>query len=50
MCDLKEDLNAEDAEAFAKAHREAPYSAYLCENLCPLCVYEMVTLGARPKF
>jgi hypothetical protein len=38
MCDLKEDLNAEDAEVFAKARREAPYFAYLCENLCALCV------------
>jgi hypothetical protein len=25
MCDLKEDLNAEDAEVFAKARREVPY-------------------------
>jgi hypothetical protein len=38
MCDLKEDLNAEDAEVFAKARRESPYFAYLCENLCALCV------------
>jgi hypothetical protein len=38
MCDLKEDLNAEDAEVFAKARREVPYFAYLCENLCALCV------------
>jgi hypothetical protein len=38
MCDLKEDLNAEDAEVFAKARREAPYFAYLCEDLCALCV------------
>ncbi|MDX6444999.1 MAG: hypothetical protein QOH71_2073 [Blastocatellia bacterium] len=38
MCDLKEDLNAEDAEVFAKARREAPDFAYLCENLCALCV------------
>ncbi|MDX6445608.1 MAG: hypothetical protein QOH71_2682 [Blastocatellia bacterium] len=49
MCDLKEDLNAEDAEVFAKARREVPYFAYLCENLCGLCVYELVTLDARPK-
>jgi hypothetical protein len=35
MCDLKEDLNA---EVFAKARREAPYFAYLSENLCALCV------------
>jgi hypothetical protein len=34
MCDLKEDLNAEDAEVFAKARREVPYFAYLCA----LCV------------
>jgi hypothetical protein len=38
VCDLKEDLNAEDAEVFAKARREVPYFAYLCENLCALCV------------
>ena len=38
MCDLKEDLNAEDAEVFAEARREVPYFAYLCENLCALCV------------
>jgi hypothetical protein len=38
MCDLKEDLNAEDAEVFAKERREALYIAYLCENLCALCV------------
>jgi hypothetical protein len=38
MCDLKGDLNAEDAEVFAKARREVPYFAYLCENLCALCV------------
>jgi hypothetical protein len=38
MCDLKEDLNAEDAKVFAKARREVPYFAYLCENLCALCV------------
>jgi hypothetical protein len=38
MCDLKEDLNAKDAEVLAKARREAPYFAYLCENLCALCV------------
>jgi hypothetical protein len=37
MCELKEDLNAEDAEVFAKARREA-LTAYLCENLCALCV------------
>jgi hypothetical protein len=50
MCDLKEDLNAEDAKVFAKARREVPYFAYLCENLCALCVKKMITLGARPKF
>jgi hypothetical protein len=38
MWDLKEDHNAEDAEVFAKARREAPYFAYLCEDLCVLCV------------
>jgi hypothetical protein len=38
MCDLKEDLNAEGAEVFAKARREVPYFAYLCENLWALCV------------
>jgi hypothetical protein len=38
MCDVKEDLNAEDAEVFAEARRELPYFAYLCENLCALCV------------
>jgi hypothetical protein len=38
MCDLKEDLNAEDAEVCAQARREAPYFVYLCENLCALCV------------
>jgi hypothetical protein len=38
MCDLREDLNAEDAEVFAKARREVPYFAYLCENLSALCV------------
>ncbi|MDX6445215.1 MAG: hypothetical protein QOH71_2289 [Blastocatellia bacterium] len=50
MCDLKEDLNAEDAKVFAKARREVPYFAYLCENLCALCVKKMITLGARLKF
>jgi diadenosine tetraphosphatase ApaH/serine/threonine PP2A family protein phosphatase len=34
MCDLKKDLNAEDAEVFAKARREKPRFAYLCA----LCV------------
>ena len=38
MCDLKEDLNAEDAEVFAKARREVPYFACLYENLCAPCV------------
>jgi hypothetical protein len=38
MCDLEEELNAEDAEVFAKARREVPYFAYLCENLSALCV------------
>jgi hypothetical protein len=38
VCDLKEDLNAEAAEVFAKARRKVPYFAYLCENLCALCV------------
>jgi hypothetical protein len=38
VCDLKEDLNAEDAEVFAKARRKAAYFAYLCENLCARCV------------
>jgi hypothetical protein len=38
MYDLKEDLNAEGAEDFAKARREAPCFAYLCENLCALRV------------
>jgi hypothetical protein len=38
MCELKGDLNAEEAEVFAKARREAPYFAYLCENLSALCV------------
>jgi hypothetical protein len=38
MCDLKEDLNAEDAEVFAKARREVLYFAYLCGNLSALCV------------
>jgi hypothetical protein len=38
MCDLKEGLTAEDADVFAKASREVPCFAYLCENLCALCV------------
>jgi hypothetical protein len=38
MCDLTEDFNAVDPEVFAKARREVPYFAYLCENLCALCV------------
>jgi hypothetical protein len=38
MCDLKEDLNAEDAEGFARARREVHYFAYLCEDLSALCV------------
>jgi hypothetical protein len=38
MCELKEDLNAEDAEVFAKARRKVLYFAYLCEYLCALCV------------
>jgi hypothetical protein len=50
MRDLKETLNAKDAEVFAKARREVPCFAYLCENLCALCVKEAVTSGARPKF
>jgi hypothetical protein len=33
-CAIKEDLNAEDAEVFAKARREVLYFA----NLCALCV------------
>jgi hypothetical protein len=45
MCDLKKDLNAEDAEVFAKARREVPHRAEKrltlrtsAKNLCALCV------------
>ena len=31
-------LNAEDAEAFAKVRKGKPFSAFLCEKLCALCV------------
>jgi hypothetical protein len=35
---VKDDLNAEDAEVFAKGRREMLSFAYLCENLGVLCV------------
>ena len=31
-------LNAESAEAFAKVRKGTPFSAFLCEKLCVLCV------------
>ena len=36
-CNQREDLNAGDAEVFAKVRRGKPSFALLCEILCALC-------------